>query len=123
MIFWYNTLSRFQTGDDVLFLNHGLAPVDGDPHTVSLAPQDEKHRYAIQLYDFVARMADWRDKDVLEVSSGRGGGADWLMRTFQPRRLVGLDIAKKSVEFCNSYYSDSNLHFETGDAQAMPALT
>ena len=120
MIFWYNTLSRFQTGDDVLFLNHGLPTTDGDPKTVALADRDEKHRYAIQLYNYLACKTNWQQKDVLEVSCGRGGGADWLMRTLQPRTLVGLDIARKSTNFCRRYYTNPNLRFETGDAQDMP---
>lgn len=120
MIFWYNFLSRFQTGDDVLFLNHGLAPSAGNPEKLVLSEKDEKHRYAIQLYSFLCSSLDWTDKNVLEVSSGRGGGTDWLIRTFHPKTVIGLDIAKFSTHFCRRYYSHPNLSFETGDAQSMP---
>lgn len=120
MVFWYNLISRFDTGDDLLFLNHGYAAPDGDPRTVDLEPRDEKDRYAIQLYHRLTASTDWRDKRALEVSSGRGGGADWVMRRYGPRSLVGLDIAKASTEFCRKHFDIAGMQFVTGDAQAMP---
>jgi ubiquinone/menaquinone biosynthesis C-methylase UbiE len=120
MVFWYNLISRFDTGDDLLFLNHGYAAPDGDPDTADLDPADEKNRYSIQLYHQLTASTDWHGKQALEVSSGRGGGTDWVMRTFRPRSLVGLDIAKVSTRFCRRHYSVPGLSFETGDAQAMP---
>lgn len=120
MVSWYNMISRIDTGNDLLFLNHGYAAPDGDPDTVALDPSDEKHRYSIQLYHRLAASTDWRGKQALEVSSGRGGGADWIMRNFRPHSLVGLDIAKGSIRFCRRHYTDPGLTFETGDAQAMP---
>lgn len=120
MVFWYNFISRLDTGDDLLFLNHGFAPVEGDPKTVDLAPEEEKDRYSIQLYHQLAVTVDWTGKEALEVSSGRGGGTDWVMRAFKPAKLVGLDIAKVSTDFCNKYFKTPGLSFVTGDAQDMP---
>ncbi len=120
MVFWYNFISRMDTGDDLLFLNHGFAPVDGDPKTVDLPPDEEKDRYSIQLYHQLAKTVEWDGKDALEVSSGRGGGTDWVAQAFKPKTLVGLDIAKVSTDFCNKHYSTPGLSFVTGDAQNMP---
>lgn len=120
MVFWYNFISRLDTGDDLLFLNHGYAPVEGNPKTIDLTADEEKDRYSIQLYHQLADTVDWAGKDALEVSSGRGGGTDSVMRAFQPRALVGLDIAKASTDFCNKHYSTPGLSFITGDAQNMP---
>ncbi|MEM1198349.1 MAG: class I SAM-dependent methyltransferase [Pseudomonadota bacterium] len=120
MVFWYNFISRLDTGDDLLFLNHGFAPVTGDPKTVELDPEDEKDRYSIQLYHQLAARAEWAGRTALEVSSGRGGGADFVMRAFRPDKLVGLDIAKASTDFCNKHFTTPGLSFVTGDAQDMP---
>ncbi|CAN0494896.1 unnamed protein product, partial [Discosporangium mesarthrocarpum] len=105
MVFWYNFISRLDTGDDLLFLNHGYAPVTGDPKSIKLGPEEEKDRYSIQLYHQLASTVDWAGKDALEVSSGRGGGAASVMRAFLPNSLVGLDIAKASTDFCNKRFS------------------
>ena len=120
MVIWYNLISRIDTGDDLLFLNHGYAAPHGDPDTADLDPGDERNRYSIQLYHQLTASTDWHGKQTLEVSSGRGGGADWVMRSFGPRSLVGLDIAKASTRFCRRHYDVPGLSFETGDAQAMP---
>ena len=120
MVFWYNMVSRLDTGDDLLFLNHGFAALGANPKTLDLTPNDEKNRYPIQLYHDLAATVDWTDRDALEVSSGRGGGVDWIMRNLGPRTMVGLDIAKVSTNFCSRRFTDPNLSFRTGDAQAMP---
>ncbi len=120
MVLWYNFVSKLDTGDDLLFLNHGYAPAQGDPQILDLEAGDEKDRYAIQLYHQLAEMTAWTGRDALEVSSGRGGGTAWVMHIFQPSSLAGLDIAKASTAFCRSRYSIRGMSFETGDAQAMP---
>jgi len=120
MVFWYNFISRLDTRDDLLFLNHGFAPVEGDPKTIDLAPREEKDRYSIQLYNQLAERVNWTGKDAAEISSGRGGGTDWVARIFYPRKLVGLDIAQISTDFCNKRYKTQGLEFVTGDAQDMP---
>ena len=120
MVFWYDRLSRLDTGDDLLFLNHGFAPVDGEPHTLHVSADEEPDRYAIQLYHHVARRAEWRGMDALDVSSGRGGGTRWLLRHFAPHSMTGLEIAPAAVHFCRTHYSEPDLSFEVGDAQSMP---
>ncbi len=120
MVFWYNFISRLDTGDDLLFLNHGYAPVGEGAKTVLLRASEEKDRYFIQLYHQLAEKVEWAGKDGVEISSGRGGGADWVMRTFCPRKLVGLDIARVSTNFCSKKYNTPGLEFITGDAQKMP---
>lgn len=120
MVAWYNFISRLDTGDDLLFLNHGYAPVGGDPKTVELKPEEEPDRYSIQLYHQLVERVEFAGKHALEVSSGRGGGTHWVMEHHKPARMVGLDIAKVSTEFCQKRYSTPGLEFVTGDAQAMP---
>ena len=56
--------------------------------------------YYMQLYDHVAGAVDLRDLKVLEVGSGRGGGADYIKRYLKPESMVGLDISENAVSFC-----------------------
>src|SRR5580658_10268320 len=71
---WYSTLSLLAQ-DDVTFLNYGYATSGAGGTTLQLEAVDEANRYPIQLYNRVASAVDLRGKDVLEVGSGRGGGA------------------------------------------------
>jgi fatty-acid O-methyltransferase len=118
MVAWYNAMSRLDRKGEVLFLNHGY--VAADSAAIAIPAHLESYRYPIQLYDSLARKADWRGKDALEVSSGMGGGMLWIAGTFAPRRFVGLDIASASTAANRKRFKHLGLEFVTGDAQAMP---
>lgn len=120
MIYWYDALARKNTGDDLLFLNHGYADPEDVRFIVDLPPDLEPHRYPIQLYDLLARLRKWHDKDALEISCGLGGGMMYVDRRYRPRTMTGLDISAASIAACRRRYGGSSLRFETGDAQAMP---
>lgn len=118
MVGWYNYLGRINTNGEVLFLNHGFA--DPGAESPRLPEELEKHRYPIQLYHHILRMADLTGKDVLEVSSGLGGGIRWIAACLAARSITGLDIAESAIKSCRAQTSDAHVRFETGDAQAMP---
>ena len=46
-----------------------------------------------------------RGLDVLEVGSGRGGGADYVKRCLKPRTMTGVDFSKNAVAFSNRRYA------------------
>ncbi len=119
--FWYDFISRFDTGDEFVFMNHGYAPVDGNPHIVDLPDDLEKHRYPLQHYHRFAAQIPWTDRDAVEVSSGRGGGTSYVFDAFGPRSMTGIDLARASINFCNSEYGGRDcLSFIVGDAQDLP---
>lgn len=100
-------------------MNYGYS--DRDPaNTLSLGPAESTNRYAIQLYHHLAASIDLNDKEVVEIGSGRGGGAAYVNRTFNPRSMLGIDISKNAVQFCNSHFSDPRLSFSHGDAENIP---
>jgi len=57
---------------------------------------------------------------MLEVGSGRGGGASYIARYLKPRRMVGLDLSGKAVAFSSKRHGMANLHFQQGDAEQLP---
>lgn len=60
-------------------------------------------------------------KNVLEIGSGRGGGAAFVARHFKPAKLTGVDIASTAVQFCRNKFADiPNLQFQQGDAIDLP---
>ena len=101
------------------FMNYGYHGLNGDPH-LELKNGDENDRYCIQLYDHVVNRADLRDKDVLEVGSGRGGGASYISRYYKPKSYTGLDISGSIIDFCNRYYDVEGLSFKKGIAENLP---
>jgi len=106
-------------GANMLFMNYGFADLDTDAGPVSLHPEDEPNRYCIQMYRHVVGDVDLRGLDVLEVGSGRGGGASYMARYLKSRSVIGLDVTGSAIRFCNRHYRVPGLSFLQGDAQSL----
>ncbi|NAZ85471.1 class I SAM-dependent methyltransferase [Kineococcus indalonis] len=99
------------------FMNYGYAPPG--PPRLALEPGDEADRLCVQLYEHVVA-GDVRGRDVLEVGSGRGGGASYLARYRHPRTVVGLDLSARAVALSRRDRAAPGLTFVHGDALALP---
>lgn len=111
---------RFRQKDDWQFMNYGFA-LNQDLRPLPLANRDLPERYGAQLYQATIGDVDLAGKRVLDVGSGRGGGASVVQRYYGPKETVGLDQAVSAVRFCNRLYRDvRNLSFVQGNAMAMP---
>jgi SAM-dependent methyltransferase len=118
----YDVLNRLLRGVDMGFLNYGYAPTDEPVERLELPPESEPDRYGIQLYDEVAGAVGLRGLDVLEVGSGRGGGAAFVFERHEPRSMIGLDLAESAVTHCRLRYERPGLRFVVGDAERLPFL-
>lgn len=119
---WHNLLIRFDKDSTVNFMNYGYAGLDGDK-PVELNKEDEINRYCIQLYDHVVNSVDLKNKKVIEVGSGRGGGANYIARYYKPIKYTGVDISSGVITFCNKNYKVPGLSFLEGKAEKIPAET
>lgn len=117
---WYQTLVVLDRGREITFMNYGYADLDPNANEITLNDGEQANRFCIQLYHHVAGAIDLTGKDVLEVGSGRGGGASYIARHLKPRSMVGIDLSEKAVEFCNQHYSTDGLSFSQGDAENLP---
>jgi len=113
--------SKFQT-DTWSFMNYGFAP-ESKHDNLSLSEKDEVHRFGIQHYHFLAVKTLIKDKDVLEVGSGRGGGSHYIATNLQPKSMVGMDLASNAVELCNKNFISPNLRYIIGNAENIPLET
>ena len=116
---WYQHITGVDKHHDMTFMNYGYAGPAGEPPAV-LEPGDELNRYCIQLYSHLAGAVGIAGRDVLEVGSGRGGGCSYIARYLKPASVIGLDVARKAVEFCTEHHSVPGLRFVKGDAEALP---
>jgi ubiquinone/menaquinone biosynthesis C-methylase UbiE len=114
----YNTLARRYEGSDWTFMNYGYVCSDGA--TLALDTADEPNRNCIQLYHHVASAVDLTDRIIVEVGSGRGGGASFVKRYLGPARLIGIDLSPNAVELCCRIHRVDGLEFRTGDAEHLP---
>jgi ubiquinone/menaquinone biosynthesis C-methylase UbiE len=116
----YQFLANYYQKPDWKFMNYGFVSLEPEVSPLDLAQEDEDDRYFIQLYHHVATAVDLQGKQVLEVGSGRGGGAAYVARYLKPDRIVGLDFADNNIRFARQTYPLPNLSFQQGDAEALP---
>lgn len=115
----YELLAKRIPAEDWQFMNYGYMP-DADEAPVSLPDDPKVQKYPMQMYHYLAAKADLRGKDVLEVGSGRGGGARYVASAFQPASYTGMDIAQSAVDLSNRIHKRPNLRFIQGSAEAIP---
>ena len=72
-------------------MNYGFQPADGES-VLELKEEDEADRYCIQLYERVSGGIDLNGREVLEIGSGRGGGASYLARYRGAKSVLGLEV-------------------------------
>ena len=117
---WYGRLARRHTGGDWTFMNYGFVPPTGEP-ALALDPADEPDRLCIQLYHRVASATDLAGREVLEVGSGRGGGASYIARHHRPAKVTGADFSPQAVALSRKRHAAiPRLSFTVGDAEQLP---
>jgi len=114
---WYQRLAKAHERADFRFMNYGYK----DDKELKLSKEDEPNRLFIQLYHMNIRDVDLSGKEVVEVGSGRGGGASWIAKTYNPKKLTAFDFSKDAVGLANNWYgAQKNLSFEVGNAEELP---
>jgi ubiquinone/menaquinone biosynthesis C-methylase UbiE len=114
---WYWYVNRVDKNAEVLFMNYGYSHPD---QKVELEPHDEPNRYSIQLYHLLANSTDIRNKKIIEVGCGRGGGLSYIMKNFCPSHATGIDLDTRAVKFNSEHYKIDGLSFQHADAQKLP---
>lgn len=113
---WYWYISTIDKDAEVTFMNYGYSK---DNQKIKLDEPDKKNRYSIQLYNFVATGTDIKEKTILEVGCGRGGGLSYINRYLLPGEATGIDLNRKAIKFCEKHYSNEKIRFLQGNAQSL----
>ena len=100
-------------------MNYGYVPssVEGP---LELRPEDEINRYPLQLYHYLVEIVHVKGSEILEVGSGRGGGANYINRYLAPANITGLDIAHNAVKLANNNFAIKGLQYIQGNAENLP---
>jgi 2-polyprenyl-3-methyl-5-hydroxy-6-metoxy-1,4-benzoquinol methylase len=114
----YETIAKKFKVADWQFMNYGYAP-QAHEAPLTLHPEDEVNRYSIQLYHYLVSILEVPGKEILEVGSGRGGGANYIKKYLKPEKITGLDIAYNAVKLANQKHSTVGLTFVQGNAEEL----
>ena len=117
-VFYGALASRFQI-PEWTFMNYGLDDDGPDP---ALGCVDEIHRPFVRLYAHVVEPASPLDAaDLVEVGSGRGGGARWLATCSGARSVQGFDLAPQAVALARRLHAGvPGLSFDVAAAHCLP---
>ena len=72
------------------------------------------------MYHYLASKVSLEGKRVLEVGSGRGGGAKYIAGALKPMFYTGLDLAQSAVDLASKIHVLPNLKFIQGTAENIP---
>ena len=114
---WYNFISNRFKDDYFKFMNYGYY---NEELVITLDKDDELERYPIQLYHQLCIQVELKDKVIVEVGCGRGGGANFIARYHKPKLITGVDLSPNAVSLCNKSYNLDNLNFLVGDSAKLP---
>ncbi len=115
----YEMLARVLPLSEWQFMNYGYVPFP-DEAPLELEPADETQRYPLQLYHYLATRTAVSGLQMLEVGSGRGGGAHYIARYLKPAKMTGMDLAGNAVRFAAKTFRQPNLEYVQGNAEALP---
>ena len=116
----YNLVNLGQKDETVGCMNWGFCSTRPDDPDPEIEVENWSSLHCLRLYYRVVRPISLAGLDVLEVGSGRGGGASFLMQEFRPRTLTGIDFSPAAVAFCNRRYAQEGLSFRRADAEQLP---
>jgi len=111
---WYWYVNKVDKNAEILFMNYGYSDKDQE---IPMDEQNEPNRYSIQLYHHLANATEIKNKDIVEIGCGRGGGLSYITKNFSPASAKGVDLDKQAVSFCNRHYTLDGLLFLQGHAQ------
>ncbi len=115
---WYELLARRYSQGDWTFMNYGF--MDDVVERLELDARGDADRPFIGLYERVTRGVPLEGQRVVEVGSGRGGGANYLARHRAPRLMMGLDYSEQAVLLAQKLHDAPHLRFRQGNALALP---
>ena len=128
LVYWlvarfYNYLSSRDRDAKITFMNFGFALPESSADAVDSGGTDPEVRRKALYWKVAGGICapgwDWSKMEVLEVGSGRGGGADYLATRLEPRSYHGVDLSAKAVRFCQDRHSRQGLKFSQGNAEAL----
>ena len=112
-------LNTLRFGKFAYFLNYGYVP-DGKPTFAVVSPPESQFDAASRrLVLEVICDTSLEERDVLDVSCGRGAVAVVIQEYFKPGSYLGIDLSEEAVSFCRDRHAREGFEFREGDAQAL----
>src|SRR4051812_41665664 len=114
----YGLLAKYIPMADWQFMNYGYIPNDNE-RSLEVPDCTNNQIYPLQMYYYLSVKTEIKGMHVLEVGSGRGGGAKHIAAAMKPASYTGMDIAQSAVDLANKLHHLPNLKFIQGSAESI----
>jgi SAM-dependent methyltransferase len=118
----YELLAKKVPATDWHFMNYGYVPNESEK-SIPIPEGISIQKYPLQMYHYLSAKTLLGGKHVLEVGSGRGGGAKHIAGYFKPAYYTGMDLAQSAVDLANRIHVLPNLKFIQGNAESIPVAS
>jgi SAM-dependent methyltransferase len=115
----YELLAKKVPATDWHFMNYGYVPNESEK-TIPIPEKVSIQIYPLQMYHYLAAKTSLEGLQVLEVGSGRGGGARHIADFYKPAYYTAMDLAQSAVDLANRIHVLPNLKFIQGNAESIP---
>jgi ubiquinone/menaquinone biosynthesis C-methylase UbiE len=102
--------------DDWQYMNYGYSPTEKEELNNKKPLKNKLQQYPLNMYHYLACCAPVENLGLLEVGSGRGGGANYIANNFQPKSIIGLDFSSSAIKLAKSMFNSPNLSYVEGNA-------
>jgi len=96
---------------NVDFMNHGYYP----PYDF-IKEEDQDFKNQVSLYLSLFDNLRFKNKNILEVGCGRGGGIKALNKYFNFKEVHACDLNERNIEYCKTN-NNTKINFKVLDAQ------
>jgi len=108
---WYDNHNAFLGRDNYYnYLNHGYYP----PYK-NLFDYHKIYKHQASLYLHLFDDIDTKNKSLLEVGCGRGGGINLLSKMYDFKNIEACDLTESSINHCQKYAND--IKFKVASAE------
>lgn len=112
--FYEITALKFNKMQEWRYMNYGYAELN-------IERDYDLNSLSENLYRHLFEQSELKDKDILEVGCGRGGGCELALQ-YQPKSITGLDFSRNVIRFCQKYIKRDQLNFVKGNAENLQFL-
>jgi len=110
------SINKSKYKDFALFFNLGYLPDNNISQSKFELQNPIFNRNSIRLVLEIIGDTDLNNKNILDIGCGRGGTIQVINSYFKPSGIVGIDISKSSIEYCEESNKQNNVSFYVKDA-------
>ena len=110
---FYTYLNKFFESTNVDFMNHGYYPSH-----VFIKKEDNDFKNQLSLYLSLFDNLKIKNKNILEVGCGRGGGIKKISKYFNFKEIHACDLNQENIKYCKSN-NKTNINFKVSNAESL----